>query len=210
MSNTIDFYFDFSSPYGYLMAEKIDALAAQYGRQVKWHPILLGIVFKATGSAPLTLQNPAKASYSLLDFARSARFMGLPYRHPSKFPLATQNAARAYYWLDGQDCGLARQFALAAYRALFVHDQDISAPEVVFEIASKLGVQRAPQEAPLGCSTLENALQTPEIKARLKDEVDGAIAAGVFGSPHVIIDGEAFFGADRLPQIEQWLKTGGF
>ena len=62
MSNPIDFYFDFSSPYGYLMAEKIDALAAQYGRQVKWHPILLGIVFKATGSAPLTLQNPAKAS----------------------------------------------------------------------------------------------------------------------------------------------------
>ena len=201
MSNAIDFYFDFSSPYGYLMAEKIDALAAQYGRQVKWHPILLGIVFKATGSAPLTLQNPAKASYSLLDFERSARFMGVPYRHPSKFPLATQIAARAYYWLDGQDCGLARQFALAAYRALFVHDQDISAPEVVFEIASKLGVHR---------STLENALQTPEIKARLKEEVDGAITAGVFGSPHVIIDGEPFFGADRLPQIEQWLKTGGF
>ena len=71
----------------------------------------------------------------------------------------------------------------------------------MFEIASKLGVHR---------STLEIALQTPEIKARLKDEVDGAIAAGVFGSPHVIIDGEAFFGADRLPQIEQWLKTGGF
>lgn len=201
MSNTIDFYFDFSSPYGYLMAEKIDALAAQYGRQVKWHPILLGIVFKATGSAPLTLQNPAKASYSLLDFARSARFMGLPYRHPSKFPLATQIAARAYYWLDGQDCGLARQFALAIYRALFVEDRDISAPETVFEIASKLGVHR---------SILENALQTPEIKARLKDEVDGAIAVGVFGSPHVIIDGEPFFGADRLPQIEQWLKTGGF
>ena len=201
MSNAIDFYFDFSSPYGYLMAEKIDTLAAQYGRQVKWHPILLGIVFKATGSAPLTLQNPAKASYSLLDFARSARFMGLPYHHPSNFPLATQVAARTYYWLDGQDCGLARQFALAAYRALFVEDRDISAPETVFEIASKLGVHR---------STLENALQTPEIKACLKDEVDGAIAAGVFGSPHVIIDGEPFFGADRLPQIEQWLKTGGF
>jgi 2-hydroxychromene-2-carboxylate isomerase len=59
-------------------------------------------------------------------------------------------------------------------------------------------------------STLENALQTPEIKDRLKNEVDAAIAAGVFGSPHVIIDGEPFFGADRLPQIEQWLKTGGF
>jgi 2-hydroxychromene-2-carboxylate isomerase len=54
MSAPFDFYFDFSSPYGYLMAEKIDALAAEYGRQVTWHPILLGVVFKATGSAPLT------------------------------------------------------------------------------------------------------------------------------------------------------------
>jgi 2-hydroxychromene-2-carboxylate isomerase len=201
MTTPIDFYFDFSSPYGYLMAEKIDALAAQFGRRVKWHPILLGVVFKTTGSAPLTLQNPAKANYSLLDFERSARFMGLPYRHPSNFPLATQIAARAYYYLHGQDCALARQFALAVYRALFVDNRDISDPEAVFEITSKLGVHR---------STLENALQTPEIKDRLKNEVDAAIAAGVFGSPHVIIDGEPFFGADRLPQIEQWLKTGGF
>ena len=197
----IDFYFDFSSPYGYLLSEKIDALGAQYGRKVRWHPILLGIIFKATGSAPLTLQNAAKASYSLHDFARSARFMGLPYRHPDKFPLPTQNAARAYYWLHGQDCALARQFAHAAYRGLFVDNLDISAPETVQKIAAKIGVDR---------NSLETALQSPEIKERLKDEVDNALKLGVFGSPHVIIDDEAFFGADRLPQIEHWLKTGGF
>jgi len=197
----LDFYFDFSSPYGYLMSEKIDAIAARHGRKVHWHPILLGIIFKATGSAPLTLQNPAKAAYSIHDFERSARFMGIPYRHPSRFPLATQNAARAYYWLHGQDCALARQFAHAVYRALFVDDQDISAPETVIEIAEKMGVDR---------SNLENALQSPEIKARLKDEVDNALKIGVFGSPYVLIDGEAFFGADRLPQIEKWLETGAF
>lgn len=197
----IDFWFDFSSPYGYLMSEKIDALAAQYGRKVRWHPILLGIVFKATGSAPLTLQNPAKAEYSLRDFARSARFMGIPYHQPDKFPLATQNAARAYYWLHAQDCALARQFAHAAFRALFVENRDISAPETVLEIATNLGVEHA---------ALEAGLQSPEIKARLKEEVDNALKIGVFGSPHVIIDGEAFFGADRLPQIGHWLKTGGF
>ncbi len=197
----IDFWFDFSSPYGYLMSEKIDALAAQHGRKVRWHPILLGIVFKATGSAPLTLQNPAKAEYSLHDFARSARFMGIPYRQPDKFPLATQNAARAYYWLHGQDCALARQFAHAAFRALFVENRDISAPETVLEIATNLGVDHA---------ALEAGLQSPEIKARLKEEVDNALKIGVFGSPHVLIDGEAFFGADRLPQIERWLESGGF
>ena len=197
----IDFWFDFSSPYGYLLSEKIDALAAQYGRMVRWHPILLGIIFKATGSAPLTLQNPAKASYSLHDFSRSARFMGVPYRHPSQFPLATQNAARAYYWLHGQDCVQARQFAHATFRALYVDDRDISSPDTVLDIAEKLGVDRP---------VLAAALQSPEMKERLKSEVDNAIKLGVFGSPYVLIDGEAFFGADRLPQIEHWLKTGGF
>ena len=199
--NPIDFWFDFSSPYGYLLSERIDEVAARFGRKVRWHPVLLGIVFKATGSAPLTLQNPAKAAYSLLDFARSARFMGIRYRHPTRFPLATQTAARAYYWLHGQDCALARHFAHAVYRALFVDDRDVSAADTILEIAANLGVDR---------SSLETALQGQEIKDRLKDEVGKALAIGVFGSPHVIVDGEAFFGADRLPQIEKWLESGGF
>lgn len=201
MAEPIDFYFDFSSPYGYLVSEKIDALAAQHGRKVRWHPILLGVIFKTTGSAPLTLQHPAKAAYYVGDFARSARFLGVPFKQPSHFPLPTQVAARAYYWLHGQDCALARQFAHAVYRALFVEDRDISDPETIFEISAKNAIDR---------SILEPALQTPEIKARLKDEVEQAMARGVFGSPTVIIDGETFFGADRLPQIERWLATGGF
>jgi 2-hydroxychromene-2-carboxylate isomerase len=201
MAEPIDFYFDFSSPYGYLVSEKIDALAAQHGRKVRWHPILLGVIFKTTGSAPLTLQHPAKAAYYVGDFARSARFLGVPFKQPSRFPLPTQVAARAYYWLHGQDCALARQFAHAVYRALFVEDRDISDPETIFEISAKNAIDR---------SILEPALQSPEIKARLKDEVDQAMARGVFGSPTVIIDGETFFGADRLPQIERWLATGGF
>jgi 2-hydroxychromene-2-carboxylate isomerase len=200
-ASPLDFYFDFSSPYSYLLSEKIDELAARFGRQVRWHPILLGIVFKANASAPLTLQAPSKAAYSLHDFARSARFMGISYRHPDIFPLATQNAARAYYWLHGQDCGLARQFAHAIFRALFVDNRDVSAPETVLEIGVKMGVDR---------NRLETALQSPEMKERLKQEVDAALALGVFGAPYVVVDGEPFFGADRLPQIEHWLKTGGF
>ncbi len=201
MAEPIDFYFDFSSPYSYLLSEKIDDLAARFGRKVRWHPILLGIVFKATGSAPLTLQFPAKAEYSVLDFGRSARFMGLPYRHPDKFPIATQNAARAYYWLHGRDCALARRFAHAIFRALFVNNQDVSAPDTVLDIAAQLGIERG---------ELEAGVQSAEMKERLKQEVDAALALGVFGAPYVLIDGQPFFGADRLPQIEQWLATGGF
>lgn len=197
----IDFWFDFSSPYGYLMAEKIDAVAAKHGRKVRWHPILLGVIFQATGSRPPADGVSSKGTYMMHDFHRSARFMGIPYNPPSRFPLPTQNAARAYYWLHGQDCALARRFAHAVYRAFFVDDLDISSPDTVLDIAAGLGVDR---------QQLATALQAPEVKARLKAEVDAALAAGVFGSPHVIIDGEAFFGADRLPQIERWLETGGF
>ena len=201
MAEPIEFYFDFSSPYGYLMSEKIDAVAATYGRQVRWHPVLLGIIFPAIGSRPPADTVTARGRYFFMDFARSARFLGVPFNQPSRFPLPTQNAARAYYWLHGQDCALARRFAHAVFRAFFIDDNDISAPETVLEIAAKIGVDR---------SILASALQTPELKARLKEENDRALAIGVFGSPHVIIDGEAFFGVDRLPQIERWLASGGF
>lgn len=82
----------------------------------------------------------AKSRYMLRDFQRSARFLGVPYQQPSKFPQATQNAARAYYWLHDQDCALARRFAHTAYRALFVEDRDLSAPETVLAIAADLGI----------------------------------------------------------------------
>jgi 2-hydroxychromene-2-carboxylate isomerase len=183
------------------MAEKIDAVAAKHGRKVKWHPMLLGVIFQATGSRPPADGVSSKGNYMVHDFARSARYMGVPYNPPSRFPLPTQNAARAFYWLHGQDCALARRFALAIYRAYFVDDLDISSPETVLEIAAKMGVDR---------NSLEAALQSPEIKARLKEACEDAVKAGVFGSPHVIIDCEPFFGADRLPQIERWLETGGF
>jgi 2-hydroxychromene-2-carboxylate isomerase len=87
--------------------------------------------------------------------------MGIPYRRPSRFPLPRRTPPAPITGCTDQDCALARQFAHAVYRALFVDDQDISAPETVIEIAAKLGVDR---------SNLENALQSPEIKARLKDE----------------------------------------
>jgi 2-hydroxychromene-2-carboxylate isomerase len=197
----LDFWFDFSSPYGYLMAEKIDAVAARHGRQVTWHPILLGVIFQAVGSKPPVDGDSPKARYIARDFHRSARHMGVPYNPPSRFPLPTQNAARAWYWLAEQDEALAKRFAQAVYRAFFVDDRDISSPDTVLDIAADLGIDRP---------TLAAALQTPELKARLKDECDQALAAGVFGSPFVSIDGEAFFGADRLPQIEHWLASGGF
>ncbi|MDQ5881168.1 MAG: hypothetical protein QG616_998 [Pseudomonadota bacterium] len=199
-TNALEFYFDFSSPYGYLASEKIDELAAKYGRKVKWRPVLLGVIFKATGAAPLTTV-PLKGDYSKMDFARSAHFMGIPYNPPTRFPLPTQVAARAYYWLHERDCTMARAFAHAAYRALFVEDCDISSLDVVLDLAASIGADR---------TALAEGVESPEIKDRLKEEVAAALTKGVFGSPLIFCDGEPFFGADRLPQLEARLAGQKF
>ncbi|CAG0981730.1 2-hydroxychromene-2-carboxylate isomerase [Rhodocyclaceae bacterium] len=196
----IEFWFDFTSPYSYLVSEKIDDLGAKHGRKVKWKPIMLGALFKTTGAQPLT-QEPLKGDYAIRDFARSARFLGLPYRQPSKFPLTTLATARAYYWLHDRDCAMARKYAHAAFRAAFTEDRDISDPAVVVELAAAQGAN---------ADELAAALGSQEVKDRLKQECDAALARGMFGAPYVIIDNEPFWGADRLPQIEKWLETGGF
>jgi 2-hydroxychromene-2-carboxylate isomerase len=200
MAAPIDFYFDFSSPYGYLAAEKIDALAAKHERSVNWHPILLGVVFKATGSTPLP-DVPLKGSYSQRDFARSAAFHGVALRMPDRFPIPTIAAARAVLWLQALDAAVARQLALALFRAYFVRNVDISTAEAVLDVAAAQGVDR---------SALAAALSDPAVKERLKAETEAAIARGVFGSPFVIVDGEPFWGVDRLDQVERWLATGGW
>jgi 2-hydroxychromene-2-carboxylate isomerase len=200
MTTPIDFYFDFSSPYGYLGSQKIDVLAARHGRDVVWHPVLLGAVFKATGGAPLTTI-PIKGDYSRHDFARSARFHGVPFRLPDRFPISTHNAARVFIWLDEHDKALAKRFAHAAYHAYFVDNVDISDAAPVAAIADTLGVERA---------ALEQALADPALKAQLRVDNDAALARGVFGSPFFFVDGEPFWGVDRLPQLEKWLESGGF
>lgn len=199
MQEPIDFYFDFSSPYGYFAAMRIEALAEKYAREVNWHAILLGAVFQVTGSTPLTLV-PMKGNYSLHDFERSARFHGIEFKLPGTFPLSTQVAARALLWLQNrQDTARAVAFAKAVYRAYFVDDIDIGNSANVAKIAAGLGLDAA--------ALLED-IQSPEIKAQLKGEVDKAIACGVFGAPFIIVDGESFWGFDRFDQLEALLKNG--
>ena len=199
MASDIDFYFDFSSPYGYFAATRIDALAARYGRKVKWHPVLLGVVFKKSGAAPLTMV-PLKGEYSRHDFDRSARFHGIPFTMPTIFPIASQNAARVVLWLQNQDKEeQAIAFAKAVYHAFFVDGQDIS------DLATQQAVMAAQG---LDVTATTEAINEPAIKEQLKKEVEQAIERGVFGSPYMIVDGEPFWGFDRFEQLEALLKNG--
>ena len=200
MAQPLEFYFDFSSAYGYLAATKIEAIGARHGRTVTWRPILLGAVFKLTRGQPLP-SVPLKGAYSRHDFARSARLLGVPYQAPSKFPIAGQTPSRAFYWVADQDAAAAKRLALALYRAFFVDDRDISEPAVTVEVAGELGIDKA---------RLAQALDDTAVKDRLRREVDAAIGQGVFGSPYIVVDGEPFWGHDRRPQIERWLEQGPF
>ncbi len=198
--SAIDFYFDFSSPYGYLAAELIEDIGQRCGRAVNWHPMLLGVVFKATGGPPLTIA-PMKGPYSERDMRRSAAFYGVPFTMPSVFPIATQNPARAVLWMQQKHPAHAKKFTLALYRGFFREDRDISKLDVVGDIAAELGYSADEMIA---------ATQNDEIKNQLKANVEAAIAKGVFGSPFFIVDDEQFWGADRLPMLERWLTQGAW
>jgi 2-hydroxychromene-2-carboxylate isomerase len=197
----IDFHFDFSSPYSYIASEEIEALAERHGRTLHWRPLLLGAVFKASGGAPLTETYGPKARYSVRDFARSAAFVGVPYRHPSVFPIGAVAASRAVLWLQREQPVQVAPFIHAVYRALFVADRNISDAAIVMELAQGLGIDTA---------RLTAGIQEDAIRNQLRAEIEQAIARGVFGAPTLFIDGEMFWGHDRLAQVERWITTGPY
>lgn len=200
MSAPIDFYFDFSSPYGYLASEQIDALGAKHGRAVMWHAIVLDAQFQPQGGMkiPAALM---RTEYVRRDVERSAAYFGIPYKEPVPYPVHTEHAARAFQWLSDRNPDEARAFAHAVFRAYFVDGRNIAETAVLLEIADALKLDREDVSA---------AFSDAATKARLKAEIDLAEARGVFGSPFFIVEGEGFWGNDRLPQLERWLARGPF
>lgn len=201
MKPPIDFYFDFSSPYAYIANEWVDALAARHGRTVRRSAILLGVTF---GAAELKspVSYPIKRDYCLRDFMRSARFERVPFVQPEAFPIPTQNAARVFWWLhDTRGEAAAADWARAGFRAYFTRGVALDDPVALKALAAGAG---------LDAEAAQRAWSDPAWKQRLKRANDEAIAAGVFGAPHVVVDGEPFWGNDRKPQIEQWLAGGPF
>jgi 2-hydroxychromene-2-carboxylate isomerase len=201
MASAIEFYFDFSSPYSYIASEQIEALAARTARPLEWRPILLGAVFKASGGAPLTEVYGPKSRYAVRDFARSAAFAGVPYRHPTVFPIGAVAASRAVLWLQREHSPKAAAYVHAVYRAFFVDDRNVGDATVALDIAQSLGIDAA---------RLTAGVQEEAIKTALRVQVEQAISRGVFGAPTIFVDGEMFWGHDRLDQVERWISRGPF
>src|SRR5436190_122098 len=169
MGDPVDFYFEFSSPYGYIATEIAEDAEKRLDRPMTWRPLLLGPIFKITGQQPLVAV-PMKGEYSKRDFERTARLHNVAFRYPDRFPINTVAAVRAFYWVQDRDPAKARSLAKALYRAYFVENRDITTAEAVVEVARAVGVD---------ADGLAKALDDPAIKERAKREVDAAIAAGV-------------------------------
>ncbi|MBX2882948.1 MAG: 2-hydroxychromene-2-carboxylate isomerase [Granulosicoccus sp.] len=204
MSQELDFYFDYSSPYGYLASERVETIADKHDLAMSWHPILLGAIFKITNQAPLT-EAPLKGEYSVMDFHRSAREHKISFQQPDPFPIAAIAASRATLWVrNHEDPDVAAKvpgFIHGVYRSYYVAGQDITDLAVLKSVAETTG---------LDSKAMLDAISEQSIKDALRDEVNQAIEHGVFGSPTIVIDKEQFWGHDRLDQLDRWLDSGGW
>lgn len=184
---TIDFYFDFASPYGFIAAMQVDGIE----RPVRWRPFLLGAVYKTFGQSPL--EHPLKRKYVIeVDAPRMARRIGLKLKVPAGFPEHALPPSRAFYWVEQQDSAKATVFAKAVYCKYWLEGCATSDVAVAVDAAASIGFERGAVLA---------GMQDPEIKDRLARENEEAIRRGVFGSPFFFTDDEPFWGSDRINLI---------
>jgi 2-hydroxychromene-2-carboxylate isomerase len=192
---TLDFWFEFASTYSYPAAMRVAGVAHGRGVALRWRPFLLGPIFAAQGwsDSPFNLY-PVKGRYMWRDLERICARLGLPMRHPSRFPRNGLLAARVA--LLGAGEAWVGDFVRAVYRANFGDDREISAPEVIGGLLADLGVDA---DAVLG-----DARSAP-VKEALRRQNEEAVSLGIFGAPSFVAAGELFWGNDRLEEAVDWL-----
>ena len=192
-ARTLEFFFDIGSPYSYLAAAQVGAVAERTRTTVSWRPFLLGGVFKASGNE-MPARIAAKARWMLDDLRGWARLYGVPFQMASRFPLntlRTQRALCAAALLSGEDAVPA--YALALFRAYWVDDRDISADPELAALANAAGLDGA---------AIVAAIDAQATKDMLRAHTEDAVARGAFGAPTFFYGDAMFWGHDRLPLIE--------
>jgi 2-hydroxychromene-2-carboxylate isomerase len=193
--HTLEVYWDFSSPFAYLGYVQAEALARRTGATLVQRPMLLGAVFKQVGQpmVPLTTWPPSKQAYYFEDMRRSADAAGVPFTFPSRFPMNSIKALRAYLALPE-----ARRdaFARATFRAYWADDRDIGDDGVLAELIGE------------GAGDVLARTQSPDVKQALADATTRAVSAGVFGAPTWVVDGkDLYWGQDRAVLVERALRS---
>jgi len=196
-SAPIEFWFDFASGYAYFAALEIEALAERHGRTVAWRPFTLGAAFKVTGVQGLS-RTPLKRDYARHDWQRLARLKGVPFALPENHPRTGLPAIRAFHHVERDDPHAAAVLAKRLIVGYFQSGLDTDDPDAIATAAASLGIRR---------DTILTGIADPEVKIIARQQGEQAVARGVFGSPWIFVDGEPFWGSDRLPMVERWLEN---
>jgi 2-hydroxychromene-2-carboxylate isomerase len=190
---SVDFWYDFSSPFAYLASTRVQGLAERTGARVDWRPFLLGGLFRAIGSPNVPLHSFAESKQRFMrkDMQRHARAYGVPFEFPSRFPMRTVLPLRMAL-AAGPD--IAR-LSHAVFRAYWGEDRDISSPSELARIAAEAGLD----------PTLVEGASDPTVKQSLLAAGEQAVALGLCGAPSFVVGDQVFWGQDRLGFVEMAL-----
>lgn len=201
MTAPLEFFFDFVSPYGYFAAEHVAALGQRLGRVVRYRPFHMRAVMKEhLGVTQALADLPLKGAYLRRDVRRLAAFHGLPYAPAPAAGFSSVNAARVFCLLAPLDAPRAQAYALAVFRSQHALGQSPNTWAQCVALAEAVGFV---------ASDADEATHGTRARAAYQQATQDAVAAGVWGTPSFVLDGELFWGFDRMGFIEQWAQRQG-
>lgn len=199
MAVAIDYYFPPQSPWTYLGHERFLRIAREAGAQVRVRPADYGKIFPVSGGLPLPKRAPQRQAYRLVELRRFSEFLGVPMNvQPRHFPVNPDDASRLIIAVDrddGTDAALA--ISGAVFAAVWRQERDIASAQVLGELLAECG---------LPADRLERSRE-PAVQQAYEANTQAAIDAGVFGAPSYVVDGEIFWGQDRLDFLERKLRS---
>ncbi len=197
-SETLDFWFDFNSPWCYLASLRIGPMARLRGLEVNWRPVHLAkLNARIDGRRPLE-ENPAFVSWYREDLNDYAKLQGVMVKYHPKFPLRPSRALRAS--LHAADEAVAEEFVNAVMKAYWSDNADIEDPATLASVGKSVGLSPA---------QLMQVVADDEYKARLEANLDEAVESKIFGLPMTMYKGKRYFGNDRLELLERHLDSAG-
>ena len=184
----IEFWFEFGSNYSYLSVMRIEDAAAAHGVKIVWQPFLLGPIFKSFGwdNSPFVLQKE-KGEYMWKDMIRECRKYDLPWLRPTTFPRRSTLPMRVAV-MAAEESWIG-EYCRSIMLLNFARDRDINSQEAVAGVLADLG---------LPALEILGEAQSEANKPRLRQQTDTAKAKGIFGAPTFFVNGEMFWGNDKL------------
>jgi 2-hydroxychromene-2-carboxylate isomerase len=195
MGKTLEFLFDFGSPASYIAYKRLPPIVARTGALVEYVPMLLGGVFKATGNAS-PAEIPAKGRWMNADLARFAKRDGVVFNRNPYFPINTLHLMRGATGL--LDDGRFMAYVEAVFDAMWRDPKNLGDPAELAPVVARAGL--TPDE-------FQTLIAREDVKARLKATTEQAVERGAFGAPTMFVEGEMFFGQDRLEFVEEALAA---